>query len=465
MLKPSGEDAGNVDPLLLIHLWAHHVEAEATPNDLKMKFAGIGKPGYYLNEDIIHASIQYWKEKEDSVSKIKKNIESKVLSSEDCCSEIANSSTGIDYGLPAGENMEKIRMAQALSRWYENEIKPEEILFTVGGMMALKMLFKIINSEEPKGIIITPLPYYPFYNNREHKNNLHFINSMQWAGFKLTAASVKKGIEEANQLALKNNTKISAFLFCDPNNPLGAVIGKKEWEKIAKVLMTTPKDVPIILDEAYAEMVFEKKHESLFHAVPELKDRLIILRSATKSLSASGERMAIVICFNKQWRERIIDEILASFLHLPKSLQYAYSYAMQCFSEERRKGLAQFYQVQAEYVQKRLKRMNAHIPNPEYKAESTFYVLANLKDLIGTSIPLAATKALQKSGPITTDTDICYSLLFEDRIMISALSFFGLDPQLGYVRITCSQGFAELQEIMDRLERKLNYVRKAKERG
>jgi aspartate/methionine/tyrosine aminotransferase len=465
MLKPNGALAKNMDPLLLIHLWSRYLDQEwrNSGTNAKMIFAGIGKPSYFLNEDIASQAMNYWRHYVGAIAKVKQSIaEEKSLSSDQRCDEIAKAATAIDYGLPAGEYETKSIMALALSHWYKRDITPDEIIFTVGGWIALKMIFRILNTRDAGGRIITPFPYYTFYNNPDHNNNLHFIDMMSEPGYRLTACAVEKSIQEAYRLAVSDGKKISAFLFCDPHNPLGSVVGEQEWKSIAHVLKTTSDDIPIIIDEAYAEMVFVGKHVSLLQAAPELKNRLIIIRSATKSLSASGERMAVVMCFNEVWREELLDEIFLSYLHMPKSLQYAYAQALLNFSDEKRKNLVQFYQLQSELVQKRLNEMRAQLPDSAYTIEGTFYVLANLSDLLGTEIPKAAERALGKTGLITTDEDICYSLLFRDQVMITALSYFGVAPSKGFVRITCSGGITELTELMNRIEYRLTQARKSK---
>lgn len=453
MYKPNGIPADTICPLFLLNIWAHHLngQSERAENDKPMIFAGLGKPTYFLNEEVTDSALQYWQQYRDSVARVKAELKT-ITNTENACDTIAQSGTAIDYGLPEGDPQAKSIMASALSRWYDQSITPQDIVFTVGGANALKMLFAIINARNKNGKIVTPIPYYPFYNNPVHNNTFHFIQLMEEPGYKLTAKVVEKSIE--------SEQNISAFLFCDPNNPLGTIVGKSEWKKIANVLKNTAADIPIILDEAYAEMVFDRNnYASLLSVAPELKNRLIMLRSATKSLSASGERMGVVVCFNEQFRSELLDQIMSSYVHTPKSLQFAYAHAMHALSPDTVQELTHFYKLQAEYVQTRIKSMNTQPSDADYKTEGTFYVIAHLKDLLGSDIPQEAEMALGKSGKIETDADICYSLLFDDHVMIAPLSFFGVDPRLGYVRITCSNGFSQLKDMMDRIETRLAQAR------
>jgi len=140
---------------------------------------------------------------------------------------------------------------------------------------------------------------------------------MKNPGYRLTAESLSTSIESANKLASIDGGYPHALLLCDPNNPLGTVLGGEELEKIADVLRAN-KDLTIILDEAYAEMVLDgQKHVSLLSVAPDLKNRIILLRSATKGLSAAGERMAITIAFNKEIMKTMLQHSINNYGHAP----------------------------------------------------------------------------------------------------------------------------------------------------
>jgi aspartate aminotransferase/aminotransferase len=453
MFKPGGYEAKNIDGLILLNIWAHYL-ANNNPEKRKMIFAGLGKPSYILNQDIAIAEADYWNRYVAANQEVREFLSKDIDFSDQYCDDMIKKSTAIDYGLPAGEYESRARMATALSQWYAQPIDAENIIFSVGALAMLRMLFHIINEKNPDGHIITPVPFYPYYNLPEHNNNFHFVNVMDQPGYRLTAQALKKSIEQLN------GKTINAFLFCDPSNPMGTVIGEDELKKIAEVLKTTSPDIPIILDEAYCEMVFSsKQHVSLLTVAPELKDRLVVLRSATKALSASGERMAVTVCFNDMLKEQLVNETAFTYLHTPKGLQYGYSHAMANFTPEKRNNLSRFYKMQVELATERLKKMHAQMPDPAYKIEGTFYVLADLSALLGTPFPADAQQVLGKKDTVTTDEDICYSLLFNDQVMISPLSYFGVDPHKGFVRITCSAGIAGINELMDRIEQRLSITK------
>lgn len=140
---------------------------------------------------------------------------------------------------------------------------------------------KLVNIE---GSLLFPIIAYA--NTPRHV--LHPIDVMS-EGYRLTARALEKSINLAFHLAEKDGIYPKAVLICNPSNPLGTTIQPEELEDIADVLRKYP-DLHIIFDEAYAEMSFVDM-PSFLQVAPDLKRRTIILRSATKALSAADERM------------------------------------------------------------------------------------------------------------------------------------------------------------------------------
>jgi hypothetical protein len=206
-----------------------------------------------------------------------------------------------------------------------------------------------------------------------------------------------------------------------------------------------------------------KQHVSLLKIAPDLLPRIILMRSATKALSLAGERMAIIIASDQGLMAKLLNENLNRIGHAPRSSQYAYAAAMEHWDEIELSNLSDYYGKQTEFVIQALQNMGATMPDPDYKVRGAFYVVADFSDLLGLPLPPETQRALNKIGPIETDEDIAYYLLFTDGIMIAPLSYFGLPERCGYLRITCGSGLAELKILMDRLEQRLIVARQIKQ--
>src|SRR5690606_17466634 len=115
--------------------------------------------------------------------------------------------------------------------------------------------------------------------------------------------------------------------------------------------------------------------------------RIILLRSATKALSAAGERMAILIAFDSDLVNEMINKSISYFIHAPRSAQLAYAETMRHFDTTEQQRMIHFYKKKVDYVTQRLADMGASMPDKQYVVEATFYVLADFGDMFGLDMP------------------------------------------------------------------------------
>lgn len=456
MLTPNGLPANRIEKVMLLSLWAHTLKEEQAANDTlntkKFISAGLGRPTYPLNQQTIASYKAYWQKIDDS-------RQSWHLNPDDI-----HENTAIDYGDPRGDSAPRALMAEVMSKWYSADIKPENVLFTVGGIGALRVIFETFNThyeEVPHYRVITPFPHYSAYSSNPF-HRLHPIHVMDEPGYKLTAQALESSIKEAYLLAETDHGLPKAILICNPSNPLGNIIDEAELQKIADVLRNYP-DLYIIFDEAYVEMSYVEL-PSFLKIAPDLQSRVIIMRSATKALSAAGERMAVLLVFDPELMNEMLNKNISYFVHAPRSAQLAYAETMANFDETERRKLTLFYKEKVDYVMNRIQAMGASMPDPLYTVEATFYALADLSDLFGLELPEETQRVFMKniSTHVTTDEELVYYLLFKDSLMIAPLSYFGLPKNSGFMRITCSGNEQELQDLMDRLEQRLFKARTVK---
>lgn len=449
MLTPEGRSGTNTDKVMLLSMWANTLKKERQDNTQSFIFAGMGKPTYPINSHTVEMYLKYWNTIDASLRQIKKPDEAP--------------DAALTYGDPRGEHAALTMMAEAMTKWYRSSIEPEHLLFTVGGAGALRVIFETlneINKDTPHYRVLTPFPHYTLYADNKHQ--LHPIDVMNVQGYRLTADALESSIQAAYKLAEKDNNLPRALLLSNPSNPLGTVISESEWLELATVLRNYP-DLNIIIDEAYAEMYWgESKPASLIELAPDLKDRVILLRSATKALSAAGERMAVLMAFNNELMSKLRDKNIGAIGHAPRSAQLAYAYTMANFTDDDREALKNYYKPKVDYIFNCLKEMGAAMPDPSYNIEGTFYVLGDFSDLLGENIPLDAKRALGKEGVIETNEELAYSLLFSESLMLTPGAYFGMPSKNGYLRITCSETREELEEVMHRLQGRLFLARQSK---
>ena len=398
--------------------WIKYVEKKGK---LKGNFA-VGKPTAPLFPEMRKIGVEYWK-----------NLPNKA----------------INYGHPKGEELNRKLAAKALSKIYNVNISPKHILFTVGGKSAIYSILKTITDFIGDKKIITTLPYYMDYAGYacdNFKTNLAYVDLASGNTDTLNASLLRSSLKKINN--------VGAFLFCDPNNPMGTTLNLKQWQEVGQVLREYP-NAPIILDEAYAEMVFDRQHTSLLTACPDLYERLIILRSATKGFSAAGERMALIISPNKNLINAITYRNMSIYIHSPKSLQYIYAKTLSTLHPKQTIRIANFYKTKVIKVYNTLKKLNL-LPTVfgDYKPNSSFYTIANLSCFKKQKLHPKAQKILRKkTNTIKTDLDLSYHLLFKYGIALAPLSYFGFCPKRMYMRITCSMTDVELKYLLNVLKK------------
>jgi len=526
---PDGTPAGKIDRVMLLSLWAKTLVQSGMVEEIIC--AGMGKPTLATNEIAAKAMVQYWQdiaEKSHDAHLFFKENDRRLEKNR---SKVATMGGVIDYGHPQGVLEHRARMARALNKWYCNNViareeleenekeeqkngfkgiaaqffkklgkklkrnlanveldestnqpktnpsneihkplfSPDDILFTVGGAAAINATFQALEKLSPGGKVITPSPHYSLYAHNDSNVELITIDVMEEPGYRLTKHALKRGVEAAKQ----KGEKISAFLFCDPNNPLGTIIGKVEWEKIARYLEKYIEENPdtyIILDEAYAAMVFDfvdHDHVSLIEVAPKkLLSKCALFRSGTKDKSAAGERWGVMVTKDKRLMAAVLEQTVEAYGHAPISAQHGFSIATEKFSNDDKHELEDYYKHQVRTATRRLAEMKASMPKADYVVRGAFYILADLSDLKGLPLSKEASAILGKTGDITTDEDIVYSLMTRRKpkkaLMIAPLSYYGTDPKRCYVRITCSGGDEEIHKICDILARELVEARQEK---
>ena len=152
------------------------------------------------------------------------------------------------------------------------------LLATVGGSEAIDLALRAL--VDPGDEVIVPQPSFVCYGpltrlcgGREVPVTLTGAD-----GYRLTAAQVRA--------ALTPRTKLLVLPY--PSNPTGAVMTKESLEALAEALAGT--EVLVLSDEVYAELTYDAPHVSPA-SVPGLRDRTVVVGSASKCLAMTGARI------------------------------------------------------------------------------------------------------------------------------------------------------------------------------
>jgi histidinol-phosphate aminotransferase len=98
---------------------------------------------------------------------------------------------------------------------------------------------------------------------------------------------ISKMIEAANQ----NAAQVGFFYLCNPNNPTGLVVPKQE---VKAVVDGIPKDMPILIDEAYHHFVTDPNYEESIGYVKEGRP-VVVARTFSKIAGLAAMRLGYAV--------------------------------------------------------------------------------------------------------------------------------------------------------------------------
>ncbi|MCM3441748.1 aminotransferase A [Metabacillus halosaccharovorans] len=289
-----------------------------------------------------------------------------------------------------------------------------EIITTVGASQAIDCTFRTIL--ETGSEVILPSPVYPGYEPliKLAGGTPVYVDTTK-TDFKLTAELLAPYITE----------KTRCIVLPYPSNPTGVTLTDVELREIADLVRG--KDIFVLSDEIYSELVYEGSHHSI---AKHIWEQTIVINGLSKSHSMTGWRVGFVFA----------PEAIAK--HLLKVHQYNVSCATSISQKAALEALTigmddanamkHSYQERLEYVYDRLIQMGFDVVKPN----GAFYLFPNISQFKQSSFDFAL--SLVKNAGVAL-------------VPGSAFSEYGE----GYVRLSYAYSMEQLKKAMDRME---NYV-------
>lgn len=318
-------------------------------------------------------------------------------------------------------NAGDLRLRQAASHFMKKKYKLDydadsEVIVTVGASEAIDITFRTILEEDTE--VILPGPVYPGYEPIiKLCGAMPVYADIRENNFRFTADIIEKHITERTR----------CVVLPYPSNPTGVSLSKAELTAIAELLKE--KDIFILADEIYSELVYDQSHVSIASF---LRDQTIVINGLSKSHSMTG------------WRIGLLFAPSAITKHILKVHQYnvtcAASVAQMAAIEALTTGMddclpmKEAYLERREYVYSRLISMGLQVEKPD----GAFYFFVKIP------------------GRATSSFDFCLSLVKEEKIAVvpgSAFSSYGE----GYFRLSFASDMETLAEGLNRIE---SYIKK-----
>ncbi|WP_096154868.1 MULTISPECIES: aminotransferase A [Bacillus] len=311
-----------------------------------------------------------------------------------------------------------IELREAISAFvqkkYRQKYNPnKEVIVTVGASQGIDITFRTIL--EPGTEVILPGPVYPGYEPLIRLCGASPVHvDTTETNFLLTASLLKSYITE----------KTRCIVLPYPSNPTGVTLPKEELEKIIQLL--EDKDIFVLSDEIYSELVFNGTHCSIANYAS-MRNKTIIINGVSKSHSMTGWRIGFVL-----GPEYLMEQMLKVHQYnvscTSSISQYAAIEALTVGINDA-DAMKKVYEERMEYVYNRLVNMGIDVIKPS----GAFYLFPNIEKYELSSF------------------DFALKMVEEAKVAVvpgSAFSSFGE----GYVRLSYAYHMDLLEAAMDRME-------------
>ncbi len=300
----------------------------------------------------------------------------------------------------------------------------KEILVTVGGSEAIDIgLRAIINQGDE---VIIPQPSYVSYEPCAVLAGAKpvIINLKAENDFRLTVQELEN--------AITDKTKVLILPY--PNNPTGAIMGKKDLEEIANVIKK--HNILVMSDEIYGELTYNGNHVSIA-SLDGMQERTILINGFSKAYAMTGWRLGYV-CAPEPIIKQMTKIHQFAIMCAPTTSQYAAIEALKNGYEDI-DMMRKSYNQRRRFLLKRFEEMGLDCFEPN----GAFYVFPCIKEFNLTS------------------EEFALKFLEEERVAVVPGTAFGESGE-GYLRISYAYSMDNLKMAINRLEHFISNLRKNK---
>ncbi|MFE4499633.1 pyridoxal phosphate-dependent aminotransferase [Rhodococcus sp. NPDC056743] len=290
-------------------------------------------------------------------------------------------------------------------------IGAEDVLVSHGGAAAITA--SILALVNPGDKVLLPEPTYSLY-----------LDAIELAGGSVVYVSNRDDHHLDLDMIAEHASDATMIILCNPVNPTGAVFGKEELAALTEVL---DEKTLVLVDEAYANLIYDDKNFAPALAVPELRGRLVYIQTLSKTYAMTGWRVGYVVAPTP---------IAADIRLVHRTMNGSVNAAVQ------RAALTAL-------------RSGAELTSPmltEYRARRD-YVVERVAAIAGAHmvVPDGAFYAFVKYPGTALSSDVA-RLLLEGGLSVRAGAEYGPSGE-GHVRLSFAADIPTLKEGLDRLER------------
>lgn len=189
------------------------------------------------------------------------------------------------YGQFAGDLDVLETVCDKLNRDNKIPATPEDVHMIPGTMFSIFMICHYALSPGDEAVICPGPMYPPFMSNVKNAKATPVFNPVVFnpEGCRLDLDNLRKQITSKTRL----------LMVCNPHNPCGLVMTRRELEGIADI--AREYDLPVFCDELYEDMMMDGEHISLASIAPDMFERTVSVFGFSKAFGMPGFRIAYIV--------------------------------------------------------------------------------------------------------------------------------------------------------------------------
>lgn len=295
---------------------------------------------------------------------------------------------------------------------YQLSYNPDnEVIVTTGASEAIDVSLRTILTENCE--VILPGPVYPGYEPIIKLCGAKPIYiDVTENNFKLTAPLIEPYLTDQTR----------CIILPYPSNPTGVTLTSEELKEISQLLKG--KNIIVLADEIYSELVFDEDHTSI---ATFLREQTIIVNGLSKSHSMTGWRIGFLYA-----PQTICEQILKVHQYnvtCASSVSQMAAISALTVGKDDPIVMKEEYKKRRDYVYNRLQKMGLDVVKPD----GAFYFLIKMPE------------------GFTSSFDFALQLVQENNVAVVPGSAFSTEGE-GFFRISYAYAMERLTEGLNRIE-------------
>lgn len=302
---------------------------------------------------------------------------------------------------------------------YSLEYDPKkEILVTVGASEGIDLALRALTC--PGDEVLVPEPSYVSY-----APGVIFaggvpvpIRTSAENGFELTPEQLEGAV----------TPRTKALILPYPNNPTGGIMRREALRLLREVIIR--HDIVVISDEVYGELCYGEERRASIAALPDMRERTIVINGFSKAFAMTGWRMGYV-CAPAAFCDTMCKIHQYTIMCAPRQGQVA---AEQALRQGREDGYADIERMRSSYDQRRRLMVKAFrdMGLSCFEPLGAFYVFPSI----------------ERTG--LKSEEFCERLLREKKVAAVPGTAFGASGE-GHIRCCYATALDKLNEALKRI--------------